>query len=238
MTSIAHQDTAALGGPLSILTRQKRDHRHLDHLLRGLEGSRPGPREDAVLARIARLVFPHAFAEESVLWPEVRRVLPGGEELTLRVEQEHQEVNELWTHLERMSPADASRTETLARLVAVLRQDVRDEEDELLPRLQEVLDRRRLQLLGVAWEVVRRTAPTRPHPVVSRRPPGNVLAALPLTALDRGRDLLDAVARTSPRLDAPASLASDRLRAVADRTERARWLRRGEDPSTGRGPDA
>jgi hypothetical protein len=218
MTSLADQDIEQLGGPLSILTRQKRDHERLDRLLKRLAHSSPGAEEETTLHAIARLVFPHAFAEESVLWPEARRVLPDGEALTLQVEQEHQEVNELWTHLERMSPADASRTETLARLVAVLRQDVRDEEDELLPRLQEVLDRRRLQLLGAAWEVVRRTAPTRPHPVVSRRPPGNVLAALPLTAHDRGRDLLDAVARTSPRLDAPASLASDRLRAVADRT--------------------
>ena len=62
-----------------------------------------------------------------------RRLPPDGLALTLRVEREHQEVNELWTRL------------------------------------------------GLAWEAVRRTAPTRPQPLVSRRPPGNALAALPLT---------------------------------------------------------
>lgn len=93
----------------------------------------------------------------------------------------------------------------LDRLATVLREDVRDEEDELLPRLQDALDVRRLRLLGVAWETVRRMAPTRPHPVVSRRPPGNTLAAFPLTVLDRSRDALESSAcvDASLRVDRP-----------------------------------
>ena len=66
-----------------------------------------------------------------------------------------------------------------------------DEEDVLLPRPQAVLSRTRLRALGPAWEVVRRTAPTHAHPVVARRPPGNVLAAVALSVLDRARDLVD-----------------------------------------------
>src|SRR4051794_19635936 len=94
MTSLAHQTTAELGGRWSILTRQKREHEQLDRLLHELEIA-ARDRQDAVLQRINRLVFPHAFAEESVLWPELRRLLADGEELTLQVEREHQEVNEL-----------------------------------------------------------------------------------------------------------------------------------------------
>ncbi|MQW75580.1 hemerythrin domain-containing protein [Nocardioides sp. dk4132] len=232
MTSIADQDIDQLGGPLSILVRQRRDHEHLDVLLHQLELARPGADEDRVLGRIARLVFPHAFAEESVLWPELRRRLPDGEALTLQVEREHQEVNELWTALEQLPPVGTARRDVLKRLGDVLREDVRDEEDELLPRLQEVTSVPRLRALGVAWEAVRRTAPTRPHPVVSRRPPGNALAALPLTVLDRSRDGLDAVARRVPQLHPAATRASGALAGAAGRVERAGVLRRGEDPST------
>lgn len=235
MTSLAEQDDRQLGGPLSILTRQKRDHERLDHLLKRLATSAPGPQEEAALQAIARLVFPHAFAEESVIWPAARRVLPDGEALTLQVEQEHQEVNELWTSLEHLPSGSPERSTTIVRLTEVLRQDVRDEEDELLPRLQDALDVRRLRLLGIAWEAVRRTAPTRPHPVVSRRPPGNALAAVPLALLDRGRDALDSGARRLPRLQRPASRASDRLASVAGRVEHAAPLRRGEHASTHRG---
>jgi hemerythrin superfamily protein len=234
MTSLADQDLDQLGGPLSILTRQRRDHERLDRLLHRLDRSAPGAEEEATLHAIARLVFPHAFAEESVLWPEARRVLPDGEALTLRVEQEHQEVNELWTSLEQLPSGDPGRAELVARLATVLREDVRDEEDELLPRLQDAVSVRRLQALGVAWEAVRRTAPTRPHPVVSRRPPGNALAALPLTVLDRGRDVLDAGARRFPQAHGPASRASDGLARAAGRVERAGVLRRGEDRTTHR----
>ena len=181
-TSLADQDEAQLGGPFSVLVRQKRDHVRLEELLHELEASY-GEEQNRVLISLYRLVFPHAFAEESVLWPVIRRVLPDGEALTLQVEQEHQEVNELVIRLDGRDLDGGERRELLDRLVHVLREDVRDEEDALLPGLQAKLTVRQLRQLGVVWEAVRRTAPTRPHPVVSRRPPGNALAALPLTVL-------------------------------------------------------
>src|SRR3954447_7753546 len=144
MASIAHRTDAELGGRSSVLARQRRDHEELDRLLARLR-STTGPEQDEVLTRIARLVFPHAFAEEAVLWPAVRSALPDGEALTLRIEQEHQEVNELWAALER-----TPRTDLLDRLVQVLQADVRDEEDVLLPRLRQALDGARLRRLGIA----------------------------------------------------------------------------------------
>ncbi|MFL6063782.1 MAG: hemerythrin domain-containing protein [Friedmanniella sp.] len=232
--SLAHQDRAELGGRFSVLARQKADHRRLDELLAELDRTEPA-RQDDVLRRIHRLVFPHAFAEESVLWPVLRRTLPDGERLTLRIEQEHQEVNELVTRLEALGVHDPARPGTLRRLAAVLREDVRDEEDELLPELQERATTGQLQRLGLAWELVRRVAPTRAHPVVARRPPGNVLAALPLSVVDRTRDRVDLVLQHRPTWFAPVlRWASRRLRAVSHQLERLPVMRLGEDPSTGR----
>lgn len=232
MRSIADQTVAELGGPLSVLARQRADHVRLDGLLRLLETT-SGSEQRRVLISIHRLVFPHAFAEESVLWPVLRRELDDGEALTLQVEREHQEVNELVVRLEDEPPAE-ERAALLARLVTVLREDVRDEEDVLLPRLQQRVDARRLRQLGLAWEVVRRIAPTRPHPVVARRPPGNVFAAAPLTVLDRSRDVLERVAHRAPAT-APVLLPGSRgLARVAGRVERVSLLRRGEDTSTRR----
>jgi hypothetical protein len=72
--------------------------------------------------------------------------------------------------------------------------------------------------------------------VVARRPPGNVVAALPLTVIDRSRDALDAGARRAPAAAAPALRAAGRgLALAAGRIERAGLLRRGEHPSTRRG---
>jgi hemerythrin superfamily protein len=232
--SIAHQTVADLGGPGSVLARQRRDHVELDRLLDALDGT-TGAAQEEVLQRIDRLVFSHAFAEEAVLWPALRRLLPDGEELTLRVEEEHQEVNELVTALERDGADDARRPARLARLVEVLREDVRDEEDLLLPRLQERVDADELRRLGWQWELVRRIAPTRPHPTVARRPPGNALSALPLSLLDRSRDAVDAGARRLPdRLAPVARTVSRGLAGVAGLVERTPPARTGDRPPTSR----
>ena len=231
-TSIANQSVEQLGGPLSVLVRQKQDHIELDRLLNALDAA-TGAEQDDVLRRIYRLVFPHAFAEEAVLWPVIRRALPEGQQLTLEVEREHQEVNELVTRLEAMDSGSAGRREVLDRLTEVLREDVRDEEDELFPRLQQKLDERELRRLGVLWEMVRRTAPTRAHPIVARRPPGNVLAALPLSAIDRLRDALGAAAQRMPGGPGQVTERVDvTLRRAARRVERLPIMRTGEDPST------
>ncbi|MCW2616973.1 MAG: Hemerythrin cation binding domain protein [Modestobacter sp.] len=232
--SIADQTIDELGGRGSVLVRQRNDHVELDRLLHELDGT-TGTEQERVLRRIDRLVFSHAFAEETVLWPVIRRVLPDGDALTLQVEEEHQEVNELVTELETLGHDDPGRAERLARLVQVLREDVRDEEDVLFPRLQQALDATALRRLGLQWEVARRVSPTRPHPTVSRRPPGNALSGLPLTVLDRSRDLVDAGVQRAPERLAPAGKAVSRgLAAVAGWVERVPVSRRGDRPPTRR----
>jgi hypothetical protein len=227
---LASQSVQQLGGRRSVLARQRADHAELDELLH--EAARAsGPAQDEVLTRLGRLVFPHAYAEETVLWPVVRASLPDGHELTLRNEHEHQEINGLWSDLDR-TPPGARRDALLERTAELLRQDARDEEDLILPRLQAALGPAQLRRLGLTWELVRRTAPTRPHAVVSRRPPGNLLSGLPLSALDRSRDALDRAARTTPALAGPLRAVSGALALVAGAVEHLPPLRRGEDPST------
>ena len=93
-----------------------------------------GIAHQVALRAVARLVFTHAFAEEAVLFPAARRALPEGDPLTLRIETDHQEVDELVTRLDRSSPDDPAHRDLMEHTFAVLDHDVRTEEDELLPR--------------------------------------------------------------------------------------------------------
>ena len=233
LPSIAGRSVEALGGPGSIIVRQRREHERLDELARRAR-STEGDEQDEVLTQLCRLVFPHAFAEEAVLFPAARKALAAsGDSLSHDIEEEHQEINEVYAAVERSHHADAGRDELLERAFSLLDNDVREEEDELLPRLRAALDDRQLQRLGLAWEVVRRVSPTRAHPVVSRRPPGQTLSALPLTVLDRSRDGLDRVARVAPSPVASASSAASRaLGAVAGAVEHLPPFPRGEKAST------
>lgn len=232
MRSLADQSVEQLGGRWSILTRQKLDHVRLEDMLQRLPDT-SGEEQEELLNRISRLVFTHAFAEEAVLWPVLRRRLDDGEELTARVEQEHQQITELVADLEQTGPQDPKRAQLVEQTVAMLRQDVRDEEDLLLPRLQQAVDARTLRRLGVSWELVRRTAPTRTHPIVSRRPPGQTLSALPLSVTDRTRDGVDHVARRAPQPVRRALVTvSNSLGTLARQIERLPPLRRGERAET------
>ena len=232
LPSIAGQSVAALGGAGSIIVRQRRDHERLHELVKQVRAA-DGAEQDELLTQLCRLVFPHAFAEEAVLFPAARKVLTAGEELSLDIEQEHQEINEVYSALERSRSGDDGRDQLLQRAIALLDHDVREEEDELLPRLRAALDDQELRRLGWIWEIVRRTSPTRAHPVVSRRPPGQTLSALPLTVLDRSRDQLDRLARRAPGPVALAGRAlSGALGTLAGIVEHLPPFPRGEDQST------
>ncbi|MEV5427965.1 hemerythrin domain-containing protein [Streptomyces sp. NPDC052701] len=188
--SIAEQSTADLGGEGSILLRQRRDHAELDRLMNAyLAADASDPYRERLWQDIVQLVFSHAFAEETVLWPVLRRVSPAGEELTTQVEQEHQAINELIAKVEKADRDDPRRAEWVDEAFGLIREDIRDEEDELLPRLRDALGDRQLRRIGATWEAVRRTAPTHPHPAVPRRPPGNAVLGIPLSGFDRLRDL-------------------------------------------------
>ena len=86
-TSITRRDSAALGGSGSILMRQRRDHARLDTLMNRWLAGGADQELDVLWQDIVQLVFSHAFAEETVLWPVLRRVAPNGEELTGRAER-------------------------------------------------------------------------------------------------------------------------------------------------------
>ncbi|WP_030678788.1 hemerythrin domain-containing protein [Streptomyces cellulosae] len=190
MPTIADQTVEQLGGRDSVLARQRRDHVEMDRLMNEYQVLADGEDRERVLKETVQLVFSHAFAEETVLWPVVRRSVAEGQELTARVEDEHQQINDLVADVERLGPADPEREEKVRRVFALIRQDIRDEEDLLLPRLQDTLGAVQLRRLGAAWEAVRRTAPTHPHPVVPRQPPGNAVLGVPLSLFDRTRDAL------------------------------------------------
>ncbi|MBI0297636.1 hemerythrin domain-containing protein [Streptomyces sp. PRKS01-29] len=186
--TIAAQTVEQLGGRSSVLARQRRDHAELDRLMDQYQAPGDVENRERVLKETIQLVFSHAFAEETVLWPAVRRSVADGEELTARVEEEHQEINDLVFEIERLGPGAPEREEKVRRVFALIRQDIRDEEDLLLPRLQEAVDPVHLRRLGASWEAVRKSAPTHPHPVVPRRPPGNAVLGVPLSLYDRIRD--------------------------------------------------
>ncbi len=130
MRSIASQSVEQLGGPGGVLVRMRREHRAMDTLLERL-ASTTGKDQDELLTRLWRLVFTHAYAEETLLWPVIRKVAEDGEEVTSHIEQGHQKLSELVATLDQTRPGDPRRDELLEDMAAELRLDAADRRADL-----------------------------------------------------------------------------------------------------------
>jgi hypothetical protein len=172
-----------------ITTLQRHDHARMEKLLRSYERASAHARP-LVYGEIIDLVTKHAFAEEAALFPAARRYLREADPLTGDIEQKHQQVNDLIVEMEHSQPGEAAFEERAARVFALLRADAREEEDQLLVALSRVASEHELRELGSAWLAARKIAPNRAHPRISRRPPWNWLAAMPLAIIDRVARLL------------------------------------------------
>jgi hemerythrin-like domain-containing protein len=187
-----------MGPDTNILTAMARDHARMEDLLQRYERGGAAARR-RVYGAIRDLVTTHAFAEETVLFPCARRVLADGEGMTAAIEREHQRANELMADMEDLDPGGPAFAQRAAELFRLLRTDARQEEDVLLPAMAAATSEAHLETIGATWTAARRTAPNRPHPAIPRRPPGNVLAGVPLAVTDRLRNLARTVRRPSRR---------------------------------------
>lgn len=57
-----------------------------------------------------------------MLWPAVRRCVTDGDELTAQVEDEHQQINDLTTDIERLRPGNPEREVKIRRVFSPIRQ--------------------------------------------------------------------------------------------------------------------
>ncbi|MCF3120178.1 hemerythrin domain-containing protein [Streptomyces arenae] len=190
-TQAAANGGSAVPGRDNVITELITDHREVEEMFARFDKAVPGSddRKDIADEFTIELVR-HSVAEEEHLYPAVRRHVPGGDALADREIEDHTRVEKLLKQIEQLRP-DA---ETFDQLVATLQQEVaahvRDEENNLLPRLREACDNQELLDLGDKIRSAKKTAPTRPHPHAPSTPPGNKLLAPGTGLVDRVRDYL------------------------------------------------
>jgi hemerythrin superfamily protein len=108
-----------------------REHRQIEAMF---EQYRQQP-DDALARRIAEALTLHTEAEETALYPQLRKYVDGGDDLADEAEYEHATVKSQIARLYEAPPAD------LAALVRGIEQNVGDhvkrEEQEIFPAMRE-----------------------------------------------------------------------------------------------------
>jgi hypothetical protein len=153
-------------------------HRQLVELCDRLTEHPTRKLRDVVVATLSR----HLSAEEQYLYPAIRKVVPGGEDLAAR---ELAEDKALLVLLQRVQ-----KGEDFAALAAAVRRHVAADSEELFPVLAQIVPIEDLIRVGNRIEVAEEAAPTRPHPGTPSRPPWNKVVDPAVAVLDKVRDVV------------------------------------------------
>src|SRR5436190_17988150 len=169
----------------------KRDHREVEQLFKRFEkaGENAHKTKGALVASMIEALSRHAAIEEMVFYPAIRREVPKQESAVLEALEEHHVAKWLLSELEGLDPA-AERFDAKATvLIESVRHHVKEEEQELFPKVRARIERRRLVELGAELHEAKRRAPTHPHPRSPDEPPGNLLVGSAVAVMDKARDV-------------------------------------------------
>ncbi|SFQ58913.1 Hemerythrin HHE cation binding domain-containing protein [Amycolatopsis arida] len=163
------------------------DHRQVEAVFSELEKRTGSPQHrrdlaDHVIAELVR----HSVAEEQYMYPAARKHLPNGDQIADHEIAEHAEAEQVMKQLENVEPTDPRFDQLLGQLIADIRHHVEDEENDLLPKLQQACSEEELRELGEKVLRAKEIAPTRPHPSAPDKPPANRI-------LDPGAGLIDKI---------------------------------------------
>lgn len=182
--SVTEGATGASADGLELLMS---DHREVEQLFSQFEAASPSSNiAQEIGEKIIKELSVHAVVEEQVLYPAARKAIDEGE--VDHAIDEHQEVKELLAKVDGKSIEDDDVRSTFQEIKSNVEEHVQEEENEMFPKLRDELDQEELQKLGKQMERAKQMAPTRPHPNAPNTPPGNVVAGVGASVVDRIRD--------------------------------------------------
>ena len=182
---------------MDAITLLKHDHKTVEQLFKRFEkaGDRAYVEKRDIVDRFTEALSVHAAIEEQLFYPVVRATVPGTEDLALESLEEHHIVKWVLSELDHMAPQDERFDAKVTVLIENVRHHVREEEQELFPRVRDELGRDALSHLGDAMVEARKTAPTRPHPRSPDAPPANVVVGAAVGVADRIGDTVSGLAQ-------------------------------------------
>lgn len=179
-TSASRQDALAL---------LKQDHREVAQLFKRFEQAGTGARKakQDLVERISEALSRHASIEELVFYPAVRAEVKGSDSAILEALEEHHVLKLLLRELESLDPAAERFDAKVTVLIENVRHHVKEEEQELFPKVRKRISRARLLEIGDELRSARPGVPTRPHPGAPDTPPANAMVGGAVAAMDKAR---------------------------------------------------
>ncbi len=142
----------------------KNDHKAIKKLFREFHNA--GGDGNAAKTRIVKKIIEeltvHTYLENEVMYPEVRRLLPGLEDDVLESYEEHHVADVLCAELFAMDGDDERFDAKATVLIENVTHHIDEEEQDWFPQVREGLGRKQLQELGARMSDLRDKAPRSP----------------------------------------------------------------------------
>jgi len=171
---------------MNILAVLTTDHRNVDALFTEFQQTDADDVENLARLRdhILKQLAIHAEIEEQTLYPALRG--EAGDDV-LEALEEHHAVKATLAELERMSPTAERFRAKMTVVIESVRHHVEEEEEDggLFDLARRTLKPVQMEEMAERAEELRRTGPSRPHPLSPDQPPLNVLLGVPVAVLDR-----------------------------------------------------
>lgn len=136
-----------------VVTLIKEDHQKLEGIFKKLEsGNADGEELSQLLRQVAELLIPHSKAEEEVVYPAIKKIVPSeGEDVDDGL-AEHQHVEEVLNELLASDPEAPGADGLIAAMIGEVRHHVEEEENDILPKFVEAATNQQLSELGEQFE--------------------------------------------------------------------------------------
>jgi hemerythrin superfamily protein len=170
----------------------KQDHRTVKALFRKYERARQQSEKQSIGEQIVEELSIHAMIEEQLVYP-ILRADKRIESAVLDAIEEHHAVKLVLAELDKMKTSDERYDGKIHFVAEAVETHIQEEEEELLPRLDKMLDDEKRKILAEAMVAMKRMAPNHPHPLAPDTPPGGLVAGIVAKILDTGKDLLRGV---------------------------------------------
>jgi hemerythrin superfamily protein len=138
----------------------KDDHRTVEDLFKRYEEAGEGATEEkrTIRDRIVKELSVHAHIEEVVWYPATKEARQEGPEMVEEAMQEHAKAKEALRELSSLEPDDPRFDTVMTQLVSDVRHHVEEEENEMFPKVSEVMGSQQLSELGDRLQEAKRDA--------------------------------------------------------------------------------
>jgi hemerythrin superfamily protein len=125
----------------------KADHRKVQSLFAEAQNARDGTQKWHIFVNIKQALLKHAHAEETVFYPMFRRY-DEFEGLISKSFEEHAEMKRLLAEFTDMAGSLSGFDEMLSQLIAAVSAHIEVEENELFPKVRQLLKRSEREQIG------------------------------------------------------------------------------------------